>query len=115
MKSLNELIASLSPDKAFLLGGLAIAHGERTRARQIEKEAKVERDKAKEARQRLLGFYGSDGEISYLDDCEQRLRARVAERISKEKHFKKLSHEYEEAGGDPYTITLLQGFLNEKP
>jgi hypothetical protein len=111
--TLDELIEGMTPKFAFLLGGLTIAHGERKRARQIEKERKAERDKAKEARSRLFGFYGSDGEISHLDDCEQRLRAAVSERVSKEKHFKKLSHEFQEAGGDPTLIEKLQEILNK--
>jgi hypothetical protein len=113
--TLDQLLSGVNTKHAFLLGGIAIAHSERKRARDNLKEA----EKSKEAairENRTMGIYEDCGDFyqSLVDRAEGAERRALAEKVSKEKHFKKLCHEYEEAGGDPHTIALLQAILNEQ-
>jgi len=108
MKSLNQLLDEIkAPMLVFALGGIAVAHGDRARARGLLKDAVVELARAKEERQKLLGYYGSDSEVSYVTTCDNAMTARLLEKRSKEKHFKKLCHEYTEIGGKRETIDEL--------
>jgi hypothetical protein len=108
MKSLNQLLDEITiPRLVFALGGIAIAHGARARARKLLHDATTELDKATAMRKKLLGYYGSDGEAAYIRECEAAMNARLLEKRSKEKHFKKLCYEYEELGGKRETIDEL--------
>jgi hypothetical protein len=108
MKSLNDLLEEVTiPRLVYALGGIAIAHGTRARARKLLHYATTELDRAKAERQKLLGYYGSDSEVAYVKECEAAMNARLLEKRSKEKLFKKLCYEYEEMGGKRETINEL--------
>jgi hypothetical protein len=115
MKSLGDLLVDVGDSYlVFALGGLAIAYGERARARQKLKEASP---KLKAARREynVMGFYEDCGDFykSLYERAETNVEQCLSEKISKEKHFKKLCHEYEEAGGSRNTIAELILILNK--
>jgi hypothetical protein len=108
MKTLNDFLNEVgNPYLVFALGGISVAHGDRARARGLLKDAASELDKAKVERKKLLGYYGSDSEISYVTTCESAMNARLLEKRSKEKHFKKLCYEFVEIGGTREMIDEL--------
>jgi len=115
MKTIGELLVEVKdPYRVFDLGGLTIAYGERARARQKLKEARVELQNARKELG-IMGGYSDCGDFyqTLFDRAEATLNKCLAEKVSKEKHFKKLCHEYDEAGGNRSTIAELILILNK--
>lgn len=109
MRTLAELVLSVrEPMLVYVLGGVAIAYSDRSRARQKLKEADAAVREAETNLQQSGRFYICGDHYDYRKDEAIALRLqRVDEKRAKEKHFKKLCHEYVEAGGTRETIDEL--------
>jgi uncharacterized protein HemY len=114
MKTLNELLSEIHhPELVFALGGVAIAHGDRARARQKLKESEVMLKEAAKDRA-TFGMYDDCGDHyhSKYDRGEALMQQALDEKRAKEKHFKKLCYQYVELGGNRETIDEMIEILN---
>lgn len=108
----TDIFAQCTAEQVFLLGQVTCAHSNRKFTRGKAKDAAREYKEAA-AMQRSFGMYSDCG--SAYDEqksCAHAvMHARTSAKVSAEKHYKKLCHEFVESGGAPEVLMALVKML----
>jgi len=105
-----SFIKSLPPGVAFALGGLQVAHANRAHYREMAKSATAKLEAAKRDFN-AFGMFDDCGpsyEASY-SQAKGSYEMAVALKISSEKHYKKLKHEFLDAF--PSSVDALEALI----
>lgn len=110
--NLTSIFAQCTAEQVFLLGQVMCAHRNRKFTRQKAKGAAREYKEAC-VMHRSFGMY-SDCGCAYEEQksCAHAvMAARTSAKVSAEKHYKKLSHEFIESGGSAELLASLVRML----